>query len=92
MFFSAHFRYYGTDSGYFGGPAEAFMSPAAKYHGGVTEAPQRYHSPSQHGQWSPVGSSQALNLAAMEDRKSPYTTDQQSYNVTPTSAVTTART
>ncbi|XP_022659416.1 homeobox protein araucan-like isoform X1 [Varroa destructor] len=85
-------RYYGTDSGYFGGPAEAFMSPAAKYHGGVTEAPQRYHSPSQHGQWSPVGSSQALNLAAMEDRKSPYTTDQQSYNVTPTSAVTTART
>ncbi|OQR68552.1 iroquois-class homeodomain protein IRX-1-like [Tropilaelaps mercedesae] len=84
-------RYYGAEGGYLGGPAEAFMSPAVKYHAGVPEIPQRYHSPSQHGQWSPVGSGQALNLAAMDDRKSPYGSDQQQYTTTPTPAATTPR-
>ena len=81
-------RYYGNDGSYFGSAADSFV-PQSKYHvgGGVggggggnelTQIPHKYHSPSQQ-QWSPVG--QALNLAAPDERKSPYETEYRAHSM-----------
>ncbi|XP_003741183.1 iroquois-class homeodomain protein irx-3 [Galendromus occidentalis] len=72
-------RYYGGDGSYFG-PTDSFI-PQSKYHASSgNEVTHKYHSPSQQqGQWSPAG--QALNLAAPDERKSPYDTEYRAQSM-----------